>query len=298
MAAMTLPLPEIVVDGLAMPEAPRYHDGVFYFSNVWAGQVLRLDGAGRVETLAEFPGEHASGLGFLPNGDLLTVLMDSRVVMRTAGGRSTVHADLKPLTQFLINDMIVDRQGRAYVSQPGFDMFAARIEARTTDIILIEPGGTARIAASGLHSPNGLAISPDGSTLFVAESSAGRISTFAIAADGSLSDPRIFAQLPDGGIPDGICVDDSGGVWAAAPVSLANLGGHGLGVLRIVEGGTVTHMVPVSANHRALACAIAGEDRRFLHICTADDFHPEHALALKTGRIERVRVPFQGAGLP
>jgi sugar lactone lactonase YvrE len=293
-----LPRPEIVVDGLAMPEAPRLHDGAFWFSNVWAGQVLRLGAGGRLDIVAEFPGEHASGLGFLPDGSLLTVLMDSRVVMRTVGGRSTVHADLKPLTRFHINDMIVDRQGRAYVSQPGFDMFAERIEPQTTDIILVEPDGQARIAASGLHSPNGMAISPDGSTLYVAEPGAARLSTFAIAADGSLSDYRTFAQLRDGGVPDGICIDEEGGVWAAVPVSIANLAGHGLGVQRIAEGGEVTHTVPVSAGHRALACCFAGEDRRSLHICTADDFHPEHALALKTGRIERVNVPFQGAGLP
>ncbi len=299
MAAITLPQPEIVLDGLAMPEAPRWHDGAFYFSDVWSGRVLKLSGDGGLDTVADFPGKYASGLGFLPNGDLLTVLMDERQVMRTPpGGDPVLHADLRPLTRFHINDMVVDRQGRAYVSQPGFDMWAERIEPQTTDIIVIEPDGRAGIAASGTHSPNGMAISPDGSTLFVAESSAGCISTFAIAGDGTLSDRRVFAQLPDGGIPDGICLDDSGGVWAGVPVSLAKLEGYGLGVQRIVAGGTVTHSVPVSAGHRALACVIGGEDRRSLHICTVDIAHPQHALAAKAGRIERIEIDFRGAGLP
>ena len=298
MAVTVLPQPEIVVDGLAMPEAPRWHEGAFYFSNVWAGQVLRLDRDDRLDTVTEFPDAYASGLGFLPGGDLLTVLMDSRQVMRTAQGVTTLHADLTPLTQFHINDMVVDRQGRAYVSQPGFDMWAERIAPRTTDIILIEPDGRARVAARGLNSPNGLAISPDGSTLFVAESSAGCISTFAIAVDGALSRQRMFAQLPDGGIPDGICLDDSGGVWTGVPVSLANLEGYGLGVQRIVEGGTVTHTVPVSAGHRALACVFGGGDLRSLHICTAGAVRPDQALAVKAGRVERVHLEFRGAGLP
>jgi len=298
MAAVALPQPEIVTDGLTLPEAPRWHDGAFYFSDIFAGRVLRLGQSGHPQTVAEFPG-NVSGLGFMPNGDLLTVLMDARLVMRTPpGGKPALHADLTGLTPFHINDMVVDARGRAYVSQPGYDMWAERPERKPTDIIVVEPDGRAGIGASGLHGPNGLAIGPDGKTLFVAESGAGCISAFAIAANGSLSGRRLFAQWPEGGIPDGICLDDAGGLWAAIPVSRANLAGHGLGVQRIVEGGTVTHAVPVSAGHRALACVFGGGDRRSLHICTVDGFHPEQARAALSGRIERVALDFRGAGLP
>jgi sugar lactone lactonase YvrE len=299
MPVITLPQPEIAADGLTLPEGPRWHDGALYFSDIFSGRVLRLGPGSPFETVAEFPGRHVSGLGFMPNGDLLTVLMDARLVMRTRpGGQPVLHADLTALTPFHINDMVVDIHGRAYVSQPGYDMWAEKAEPKPTDIIVIEPDGRAGIAAGGLHGPNGLAISPDGKTLFVAESGAGSISTFAIAADGSLSGRRLFAKWPDGGIPDGICLDDGGGVWAAIPVSLAKLDGHGLGVQRIVEGGAVTHAVPVSAGHRALACVFGGDDRRSLHICTVDLFRPEQAWAAKAGRIERVALDFLGAGLP
>jgi sugar lactone lactonase YvrE len=289
--------PEVLVDQLAMPEAPRWHRGEFYFSDVWAGRVHKLDARGRIERVAEFPGEHVSGLGFLPDGDLLAVLMNSRRIAQVAQGQTAIRADLKPLTEFHINDMVV-HGSRAYISQPGFDMNRNPIEPRTTDIILVDADGSVGIAASGLHCPNGLAVSADGATLFVAESSAGRITTFAIAANGSLSDQSVFAQLPDGGIPDGICLDTEGGVWMGVPVALTQIEGFGFGVQRIVAGGTVTHRVPVDPGRRALACVFGGDDRRSLYICTATAVHPEQALAQQGGRVERITLNFQGVGLP
>src|ERR1700761_6716886 len=131
MAVTRLPQPEIVAEGLTLPEAPRWHDGAFYFSDIFAGRVLRLAPDGRIEVIAEFPGNHVSGLGFMPNGDLLTVLMDARLVMRTPpGGQPVLHADLTGLTPTHINDMVADRNGRAYVSQPGYDMWAEQPERK------------------------------------------------------------------------------------------------------------------------------------------------------------------------
>jgi sugar lactone lactonase YvrE len=293
-----LPAPETLVDRLAMPEAPRWHAGEFYFSNVWAGQVLKVGKDGRPETIAEFPAEYTSGLGFLPDGDMLTVLMSSRRVMRTTRGRATVHADLKPFADFLINDMVVDRQGRAYVSQLGYDMWAREANYKSTEIILIEADGRARVAARETHCPNGMAISPDGLTLFVAESAACRVTTFAIDKEGELSDRRVFGQLAGGGTPDGICLDDSGGVWVGVPVSIEQPGGYGFGVQRVIEGGAVTHTVPVGEDRRALACVFGDDDRRSLYICTGDSHYPEAALLAKKGRIERIRLDFRGAGRP
>jgi sugar lactone lactonase YvrE len=295
---VTLPEPETVAAGFAMPEAPRWHEGAFYFSDVWAGRVHRLEDKGDLALIAEFPDDYASGLGFLPNGDLLTVLMQGRKVVRTAQGRAAPYADLQPLTRFIINDMIV-RDGRAYVSQPGFDMWAEQIDPQTTDLILIGSDGQASIAASDMRSPNGMAVSPDGSTLFVAESSAGCITTFAIGADGALSDRQLFAQLPDGGIPDGICIDAAGGVWMGVPMTVAADGVHiGPGVQRIVAGGEVTHVVPIGGGRRALACVLGGDDRRSLFICTSNEFHPHAARTAKSGRVERIEVDFGGIGQP
>ena len=69
-----------------------------------------------------------------------------------------------------------------------------------------------RQVADGIDFPNGMAVTPDNTTLIIAESFARRLTAFDIAADGSLSNRRVWA---DGVGPDGICIDAEGAVWTA-----------------------------------------------------------------------------------
>jgi sugar lactone lactonase YvrE len=259
--------------------------------------VHKVGADGVVKLVAEFPGEHVSGLGFLPDGDLLAVLMDSRKLVRISPNGTTFYADLALLARSKINDMVV-RGRRAFVSQFGFDITASPIQYCATDLLTVDARGTASIAATEMHSPNGLAISADGATLFVAESGANRISAFTIGADGGLSDQRVFGVFPDGHPPDGICLDSGGGVWAAIPLDLTAADGYGPGALRMIEGGTITHSLSVGEHRRVLACGFGGADRRSLFLCTVDSIMPPEALAAKAGRLERFEVDFQGAGTP
>ena len=181
----------------------------------------------------------------------------------------------------------VDAVGRAYVGNFGFDMYA-RETPRETVLIRVDPDGSAHVAADGLAFPNGSAITPDGRTLLVGESMAGRISAFAIAPDGSLSDRREWARL-EGATVDGMCLDAEGCIWAACPAS-----GR---VLRVREGGETIAEVRVS-HPGAFACMLGGDDRRTLYICTAPSHIPERTREARTGRIETARVEVPGAGLP
>ena len=79
-------------------------------------------------------------------------------------------------------------------------------------IALVTPDGSVRQVADGIAFPNGMAVTPDNSTLIVAESYGNRLTAFDIAADGSLSNRRVWADLGDG-VPDGICLDAEGAVW-------------------------------------------------------------------------------------
>jgi sugar lactone lactonase YvrE len=278
--------PTILVDGLAFPEGPRWRDGYLFFSDQHDRRVLKMDPSGKAETLVEVPNQ-PSGLGWLPDGTMLIVSMLDRRVLRLEDGQLVEHADLSALAPGECNDMVVDARGRAYVGNFGFDMYGGG-EARDTCVILVEPDGSARVAAEGIAFPNGTVITDDGRTLIIGESMGGRLTAFTIADDGSLTDRRLFAQL-QGAIPDGICLDAEGAVWLACPAT-----GR---CLRVRDGGEVTDEIKVT-NDFAYACMLGGADRRTLYMCTAPSSEPKETLAKRQGRIEAVQVEVPGAGLP
>ena len=114
---------KVLLDGLAFPEGPRWHDGKFFFSDMHAHQVLEVDMAGKSRVVCEVPA-WPSGLGWMPDGQMLIVSMTDRKLMRLdRDGLKTV-ADMSKLAPFHCNDMVVDAQGRAYVGNFGFDLHA------------------------------------------------------------------------------------------------------------------------------------------------------------------------------
>ena len=277
---------KIVCRDLCFGEGPRWHDGRLFLSDMHDYKVLAIDQWGRKETIVEVPGQ-PSGLGWMPSGDLLVVSMVDRKLMRFDGKRLAVHADLSGLAQFHCNDMVVDAHGRAYVGNFGFDLHA-NAPFRATDLIAVEPDGEARIVASDLGFPNGAVITPDGSTLIVAESFGGKLTAFAIGAGGDLSGRRAWAALPQGVVPDGICLDRGNGIWLASPATNE--------CLRVEEGGAVTHRVELDQG--AFACMLGGPGERALYILTAPGSHPEQCRAARGGRVEVIDAPYPRAGLP
>jgi sugar lactone lactonase YvrE len=276
----------VVVDALAFPEGPRWHEGRLFFSDQHDRRVVRMDPSGATDTVVEVP-EQPSGLGWLPDGRMLIVSMRDRRVLRLENGELVEHADLSTLATGECNDMVVDAHGRAYVGNFGFDMYGGE-EARETCMIRVDPDGTARVAADELAFPNGTVITADGGTMIVGESYGGRLTAFAIGADGALGDRRLFAQL-QGAVPDGICLDEQGAVWVACPLT-----GR---VLRVREGGEVLDEIKVT-NDFAFACMLGGDDRRTLYMCTAASSDPTVTRDLRSGRIEAIEVDVPGAGLP
>jgi len=277
----------VILDGLAFPEGPRWHDGKLWFSDQHDRRVVAMTVDGLAETIVEVP-QQASGLGWLPDGRLLVVSMLDRKVMRLEpDGAFVVHADLSALAPGSCNDMVVDARGRAYVGNFGFDMYAGD-KPRETCMIAVEPDGRAHVAAEELAFPNGSVITTDGSTLLVGESMASRISAFDLGPDGALGNRRVWAQL-HGATVDGMCLDAEGAVWAACPFT-----GR---VLRLREGGEVVDEVK-GTHSGAFACMLGGRDRCTLYVCTAPTHVPDEARSAHAGRIEAVPVEVPGAGLP
>lgn len=282
-----MPQTEVLLDGLHFPEGPRWRDGWLWFSDMHADRVMRVDVGGRAEDIVDVP-KQPSGLGWLPDGRLLVVSMIDRRLMRMEVDGSLVeHADLSSVATHHCNDMLVDSHGRAYVGNFGSDN-APGTTPTAASLALVHPDGNVQAAAKDLMFPNGTVLTPDGRTLIVGESYAARLTAFDVAEDGSLSGRRVWAQHA-GMIPDGCCLDDGGGIWVASPFTAKE-------VLRVIEGGDVTHRV--SCHTHPFACMLGGEDGRTLFVCTADTADDESCRANATGRIETARVDFARAGLP
>lgn len=277
--------PMVVADGLAFAEAPRWHDGMLWFSDFYTHKVSRIDPNGRQTTVLEVPGQ-PSGLGWLPDGRLLVVSMTDRRLLRQDPDGLTVVADLGALAPYHCNDMVVDRHGRAYIGNFGFDL-VGRAPVKPTVLLMVTPDGEARVVADDLLFPNGCVITPDGKTLIVAETFGKRLTAFDVSDDGSLSGRRIWAELDDAS-PDGICLDAEGAVWVASPTTAE--------FIRVREHGEITDRI--ATENQAIACALGGADRRTLYMITGRVSKPEKSLAERNGRIMALQVEVPGAGLP
>lgn len=248
-----------LVEGLLFGESPRWHAGELWISDIHGHRVVAVDPAGTCRVVCELD-DRPGGLGFLPEGTPLVVSMLDRKLLRIEAGEPLLEADLSDLPGDFLLDMVVDGRGRAYVgvrSDPPdpADPADPHDAAGPDVILLIEARGKARVAAEGLVSPNGLGVTPDGGTLIVAETRAGRLVAYPIESCGSLGPRRIWAELP-GKHPDGICLDAEGGVWCGSPPTRE--------FLRVTAGGEITHRIPVGENW-GVACALGGPDRRTLY---------------------------------
>ncbi len=278
--------PTTFFEGLSFGEGPRWHDGRLWVSDFYTQRVLAIDERGDAETIVEVP-NRPSGLGWLPDGRLLVVSMTDRKLMRLDPDGLVEHADLGGIATGDCNDMVVDGQGRAYVGNFGYD-FANRATPQTATLALVAADGVVSAAAGDLQFPNGTVITPEGATLVLGETFGRRLTAFDVAADGTLSNRRVWADLGEV-TPDGICLDEAGGIWVADPTNAQ--------CVRVVEGGAVTDRIATVRG--CFACMLGGADRRTLHLITGELTGDFARLAKeRPGRVETVRVDVPGAGWP
>lgn len=284
-------------------EAPRWHDGSWWVSDFYAHAVQTVDPDGGRRTVVEIDGR-PSGLGWLPDGDLLVVSMtDQRVLRRGPDGGLTEHADISAHCVDKANDMVVDGAGRAWVGNFGFDLMAGADPTGTT-LVRVDPDGAVHVAAEDLLFPNGSVVTEDGRTLIVGETIGCRYTAFTIGDDGTLTDRRIWAQLsptPEmttfGEVlaaaevaPDGCTLDADGAIWFADAL--------GARVVRVAEGGEVLDEIHVPDGVGAFACQLGGDDGRTLLVCAAPDFHEAARQAATEAVLLTATVEVPHAGLP
>ena len=277
---------ETLVNGLCFGEGPRWHNGRLYFSDMHGNTVYAADTPGELDTIVRLEDDEPSGLGWLPDGRMLIVSMRNRKLLVLDGSELSEFADLSGIATYHCNDMVTDLKGRSYVGNFGYDLHNDA-EFQKAELILVHPDGRTALAADDLAFPNGTVITPDEKTLIVGESFGARLTAFDIQPDGTLLNRREWAKI-DGAVPDGICLDEAGGIWVASPVSNE--------VLRIIEGGEVTDRVKIE--NQAYACMLGGQDGKTLFIMTSRSSHPAQCKTEKSAAVEFVTVKHAGAGLP
>jgi sugar lactone lactonase YvrE len=253
-------------------ECPRWHDGFLYVSDMFAGKIFTFDENGNKSLVCDVPGRPA-GMGWTPEGDLLIVSIDDRKLWRLEGDNLLEIADLSQLAPWHTNDMVVDESGGCYIGNFGWDE-QTQDEIQPTVLIRVDADGTVSKAADDLVFPNGMVITPDGGTLLVSETFAGRIAAFDRAQDGSLSNRRTWADFSGGKtfttltealaskacLPDGLALANDGTLW------VADAGGQG--ALHVAEGGEIIETVPLG-EQTAFAVALGGKDLNRLFLCAA-----------------------------
>jgi sugar lactone lactonase YvrE len=278
----------VLMSGIAFGESPRWHDGRLWFSDWGAQEVVAVDVEGNSEVMVrvDFP-SFPMCIDFLPDGRLLVVsARDGLLLCREADGSLRTYADLSSLSRHAWNDIVVDGRGNAYINEAGFEFPGGEFAPGT--IALLTPDGSPRQVADGIAFPNGMAVTPDNSTLICAESYGRKLTAFEIAADGSLSDGRVWADLGDG-VPDGICVDAEGAVWYGDVPNKR--------CVRVREGGEVLQTIELDRG--CFACMLGGAHDSTLFMVAQEWRGTEHMQEdARTGQVLTVQAPAAGAGWP
>jgi sugar lactone lactonase YvrE len=283
-----VPEPKPLISGLVFGEQPRWHEGRLWFSDWGTQEVLAVDLDGNSEVIlraSSFP----LCVDWLPDGRLLVVsASDGLLLRREPDGSLVTHGDLNAVSDPPAgNELVVDGRGNAYVNGGGFDLMAGE-EFAPGIIALVAPDGSARQVADGIAFPNGMLVTPDDSTLIVAESYANRLTAFDIAADGGLSNRRVWADLQDG-VPDGICLDAENAVWYGDVPNRR--------CVRVREGGEVLQTIDLDRG--CFACALGGADRKTLFMVATKWSGAENMFeGPRTGQVLTVRAPSPGVGWP
>jgi sugar lactone lactonase YvrE len=272
--------PEVrtLIAGLAMGESPRWHENRLWLSDWGAQEIIAVDLHAKSEVVVRASFALPFCIDWLADGRLLVVSgREGLVLRREPNGTLITHADLRGLSPAGWNEIVVDGRGNAYINGgPG--------------IVLLTSDGSVREVASSFAFPNGMAVTPDNSTLIIAESHGKKLTAFDIAKDGSLSHRRVWADLGNG-VPDGICIDADYAVWYADVPNKR--------CVRVREGGEVLQTVTVDRG--CFACMLGGPDRRTLFIVATEWRGMEKVAEVaqaRTGQVLTIAAPVPGAGWP
>ncbi len=233
-------------------EGPSFdRSGNLYVNDVPYGRLFRISPAGEFELALQYDGEpcghkiHKDGSGYITDQRLGLLKAD------LAGGTVSPHLPRRYTEGFRgLNDLCFSDSGDIYFTDQGL----SDLSHPYGRVFRLSPDGTLRCLMENAPSPNGIVLSPDGNTLYVAMTRANAIWRLPLMVDGSATKIGSFINLSGGVGPDGIAIDQSGGLVVAHP---------GLGVVWVFDkNGEPTHRITSPVGSFVTNVAFGGPDNR------------------------------------
>jgi sugar lactone lactonase YvrE len=285
---MTVTALSMVANGFAFAEGPRWHDNAIYLTDIHNDSIERVTPRGEVSRVTDLPSSPIS-IGFNDDGSIIVSALTAARLWQLVDGELMVLVDLGGLSPYDWGDIVIDFEDRIYIANQGLSYPDNMPTAINSGIYLVEREKGPRLLVDGFLYANGLAITPDGTTLVVAESFGHRLWRLPIRDDGSLGDRELVIQFDEADRPDGISCDAEGAVWSANATSKR--------VVRCSLDGRVTHEIS-TGDDLAIGCILGGADGRDLYITTAPTALRAEARELRTSALWQTRAEVPAGGRP
>lgn len=244
---------ETVAEGYKFTEGPLWlANGTLIFSDIPADTIFKEGGE-----VFRNPSGQSNGLTLDREGRLIAAEHLNRRVSRTGkDGTVTAIAETFEGKKFNSpNDVIVRSDGVIFFTDPPYGLPGGpngpNAELSWSGVYAILKDGTVKMLKKDFDRPNGLALSPDESILYVADTSKGHIRAFDLGADAGVANDRVFCELPG---PDGIKCDTAGNIWATA----------GDGVRVIDPAGSLLETIEFPK--QPANCGFGGADGKTLYV--------------------------------
>lgn len=254
-------------------EGPAFDSqGNLFVNDIPFGRIFRVTPAGEFELLASYDGEPCGhkidgGRSFLTDQRLGLLTLDRET------GEVRPHLSRRYSENFRgLNDLCISREGAIYFTDQGL----SDLRDSYGRVFCLTPDGDLRCLLENAPSPNGIVLSPDEATLYVAMTRANAIWRLPLMTDGSTTKVGALINLSGGVGPDGIAVDESGGLVVAHP---------GLGVVWVFDAaGEPTHRIETPAGNMPTNIAFGGPGNKVLYITES-----------RSGSILKVELDIPGA---
>lgn len=239
---------EIVADGFEFTEGPVWlPTNQLIFSDIPANTIYYAD-----KTVYRTPSGKSNGLRLDTKGRVIACQHGERQVARLEEDDVRVLADRYEGTPLNSpNDAVVRSDGAIFFTDPPYGLEGREPDLDFHGVYVITPEGEVKLLDKDFVRPNGIGLSPDEKTLYVADTQESHIRAFDVAGDGSVSNGRKLCDVP---FPDGMAVDTEGRIWSTSRegVVVFDSAGNRLGVVEFPQW---------PAN-----CAFGGEDGKTLFV--------------------------------